>query len=209
MGRLDDIIRRNKKAGGNLVGLAVSTVEDAFDKNVDAEERRRKQIAWAIVLAIVAIGAIALVFLVRSSGDAPGGTVVDRNGNKVELSTLWTDRRVLVVFYPNRNCDGCIYELLQLDRRRDEIDATIIGIGAESASRTAELHDELKLRFELYADPNFYVTSDWHIPFWHDNMPRPALFVVEPGGAISFKRIGDARAHYPELDEILAATKRR
>jgi len=210
VGRLDDIIRRNQRAREpNLVGLAVSTVEEAFDPTADPDDRRRKQIAWAIVLVIVAIGAIALAIAVRSSGGARGGTVYDRKGREVDLATLWRNRRVVIVFYPNLSCEACRAELAELDERRGEFDATIIGIAAEPAAQADNLHMQLDLHFELYADPTFTVTTKWGVPVMHGNQTLPAVFVVEPDGEISYQRVADRFEPFPATGDVIAATKRR
>src|SRR5262245_34531911 len=206
MGRLDDIIKRNRRAQApSLLGLAIATVEDAVDPHADPDDRRRRKIAWAIVLAIVAVAAIALAIAVRSSGDARGGTVFNRHGHLVELSKLWRDRRLVIVFYPNHACDACRDKLDELDVHLREIDATVIGIAGEPAAQAESLHEQLALHFELYADPNFEITTAWGIPFLRANEPRPGVFVVERDGAITFTRIG---APFPKLAEIVAATTR-
>jgi glutaredoxin-dependent peroxiredoxin len=210
VGRLDDIIRRNRRAqGSNLVGLAVSTVGDAVDPNADPDDRRRRQIAWAIVLAVVAAGAIAIAVVVRSSGGAPGGTVYDRQGRKVELASLWRDRRVAIMFYPNRACDTCTHTLAMLDMMRDQVDATIIGVGAEPAAQAENLHTQMDLHIELYADPTRDVTTRWGIPFSVADETKHALFVVEPDGRISYKWIAERLGDLPSLEEFSVAVKRR
>jgi peroxiredoxin len=209
VGRLDDIIRRNRRAqGANLVGLAVSTVGDAVDPSADPEDRRRRQIAWAIVLAVVAAGAIAIAVVVRSSGGAPGGTVYDRQGRQVELASLWRDRRVAIMFYPNRACDTCTHTLAMLDMMRDQVDATIIGVGAEPAAQAENLHMQMDLHIELYADPTRSVTTRWGIPFSVADETQHALFVVEPDGRISYKWIAERLGDLPSLEEFSVAVKR-
>jgi peroxiredoxin len=210
VGRLDDIIRRNQRAqGANLVGLAVSAVGDAVDRNADPDDRRRRQIAWAIVLALVAAGAVAIAIAVRSSGGAPGGLVYDRQGREVELASLWRERRVAIVFYPSQACDTCREMLSFLDHVRDEMDATIIGVGAEPVAQAENLHMQLDLHIELYADPTRSVTTHFGIPFSVADETQHALFVIEPGGAISYKWIASRLGDLPALEDVSAALPRR
>ena len=49
----------------------------------------------------------------------------------------------------------------------------------------------------------------WHrlgIDAW--NIARPAVFLIEPDGRISYSFVGDNQREYPSIDEVLAAADR-
>jgi glutaredoxin-dependent peroxiredoxin len=49
----------------------------------------------------------------------------------------------------------------------------------------------------------------WHrlgIDAW--NIARPAVFLIEPDGRISYSFVGDNQREYPSIDELLAAADR-
>ena len=203
MGRLDDIVERNRKAqdpARGLIGMAGAELAQAFDPSVPAHERRTKQLALVIV-GIVVAAAIA-AWVLWPGGDAPGGKVIARDGRTVELSSLWEQRRVVVVFYPGKNCDVCTYILQEAEAHRSQVDADVIAISSHSASQAQQLHEQLHLGFEIYVDPSFQVIPKWKVPFLAADSTGYGVFVVERGGKISFRKIGT----YPPWDQIEALT---
>jgi peroxiredoxin len=201
MGRLDEIVARNQKALRQRGPLG-HVIDDLRDPTQPPHERRRKLLAWGIVLVFVGAVALTLVLLLRPDGRAPGGKVRNRQGELIELSTLWRDRRVVVMFYAGygRSRD----QLSQLDTFRREIDATVIGISFGSTSQADRIHKELELGFELYTDPTFNVMASWDVPFVMADVTAEATFIVEPGGEISYKKIGQ----HPPLYDLVEATRR-
>jgi peroxiredoxin len=165
-------------------------------------DRKRRIIALGIALAVVG-AVVAVVLWIRSGGNrAPGGTVTSRKGEQVELSSLWSERRVLVMFYAGfqRSAE----ELRQLNAFLPQIDATVIAISVDSHVHADRLHDELALDFELYVDPTLAVMKKWDLPFVTASLPSSAEFLVEPGGKISYKRIGE----HPPLYQLVDAVRR-
>jgi peroxiredoxin len=201
MGRLDDIIERNRKQlepKRGWAGMAAQAVKHEFDPNVDAETRRTRLLALGIAITIAV--AVVLAIWLWPRGGAAGGVVTARDGRKVELASLWSKRRVVAVFYPGRGCDSCTYILSDLEARRRDIDADIIGISSHSRAHADQLHERLKLGFELYVDPALQVIPKWGVPFVAADTTGSAVFVIERGGAISYKAIGAL----PSMDELIA-----
>ena len=211
MGRLEDIVARNQKAlraRRSLRGMAIDFIEDIFDPEQAPEDRKRKITALVVVLGVVGAVIAAWIVLRRPSDSAPDGTVIDRHGKRVELSSLWRDHRVVVAFYPTFGCGECRAGLMQLNEHLAEMDATVIAISAERSAQIAERHEELGLAFEVYADPTLAVFPAWGIPYQQANTPWPATFVVEPGGRISYRKICDAMLTCPVLRDLVPATHR-
>ena len=175
----------------------------AFERSVPTREPHTKQIVLAIVGLVVAFAAGAYVLWPR--GGAPGGIVHTRDGATIDLATLWRDRRVVVFFYPGKGCDSCTYILDEMEAHRNDLDADLIAISSHSASHAEQLHERMKLDFEIYVDPRFDVIPRWDVPFIAGNAAAPATFVVEPGGKVSFKQIGS----YPSWDQLVALTHPR
>jgi len=188
--RFARIYQRQRAETGN--------VSDA-DEPVD---RRQLGPALAAVGALVVAGVVGGVLYVRSRGQAPGGKVRDRHNRVVELSSLWRDRRALVLFYAgfDRESD----QLAEVNAHLNEFDATVIAISFDSPSRMEALHDKLGLGFELYSDRVFQVIPAWGVPFVIANTTSSATFVVETGGVISHKQIGE----HPPLAELIRLTHR-
>lgn len=178
---------------------ATSTVKEAFEPEVTLRERRWRFFVWGIVLAAVAATVLAIVLWPR--GGAPGGKLRNHRGELVDLSTRWGDRRVVVMFYAgfDRSSD----QLRELNARLPEFDATVIAISSGSSSRAAQLHEQLELRFDLYSDSTLTVIPTWGVPFVIAYVTSDAVFIVEPGGKISYKHIGE----HPALDMLAARTR--
>lgn len=185
---------------GGVVGVAGATLAGAFSGSDPAHVRRTNLIALASIAVVVALAAGAYALWPR--GGAPGGTVNTRTGEAIELATLWRDHRVAVFFYPGKGCDSCTYILEEIEAHRKDLDADVIAISAHGAGRAQALHERMKLGFEIYVDPKFMVIPKWGVPFITADATAAALFIVEPGGKISFKQIGS----YPSWDQLVALT---
>ena len=152
-----------------------------------------------IVLAAVAATVLAIVLWPR--GGAPGGKLRNHRGELVDLSTLWSDRRVVVMFYAG--FDRSSGQLRELNARLPEFDATVIAISSGSSSRAARLHEQLELRFDLYSDSTLTVIPTWGVPFVIADVTSDAVFIVEPGCKVSYKHIGE----HPSLGMLAARTR--
>lgn len=138
---------------------------------------------------------------------APQSVVQDAAGASVDLATAWAQQRVLVVFYMGHWCPHCQKQLADLDARRGEIAATgtaIVAVSTDSPADAAALHDRLKLGFAVYSDPELAVTTRWGAQDYAQNIAKPSAFIVEPGGAISYRHIGQNQTDRPTVDQLLA-----
>jgi peroxiredoxin len=143
-----------------------------------------------------------------SASVAPASSAKTRDGSAIELAPLWEKQRVVVVFYMGHWCPHCQKQLGELDARQREFadaGAIIIGISSDTGEDAAALHDKLGLNFELYGDPELTVIGAWGIADFDKRVARPATFIVEPGGAISYRKVGDSMSDRPTTDEVLAA----
>lgn len=192
MGRLDDIAARNKKAlkpRHGLGGMVGEVVDDIFDSTQPPEDRRRKFFALGIAVAV--LGAIALVVILkmRKADEAPGGKVKTATGETVELSTLWSKRRVIVEFYPNKQLDYARERLAELEAARASLDAEVVGVIGLTGSHAGQIAEQAKIGFSLYGDHAFTVIPDWGLDFKAAGATGAATFVVEPGGEISYRSL--------------------
>jgi len=205
MGRFDDIVTRNTRA-----------------QRSSRADRSRKLTAAGIALALgLAVVAAAVGIPIgpwsawsamrRSQNRAPGGIIVDRRGKSVELSTLWADHRVVMALYPNFDCDECRLGLKLLNGHRDRLDATVIAISFDRglpADRYKPIPLYGWLEFEVYADPSGKVFDAWRIPPLYGSVPRPAVFIIEPGGRVSYSKICDGMTTCPVISQLVETIQR-
>ncbi len=142
---------------------------------------------------------------------APSSVVQNRDGVDVDLATIWATKRVLLVFYMGHWCPHCQKQLADLEAHASELaarGATIIAISTDAPADAAALHDRLSLGFELYSDPQLATITRWNVQDDKQNIAKPAVFIVEPGGAISYRHVGESQTDRPTIDQLLAALKK-
>jgi peroxiredoxin len=213
MGRLDDIVARNQKAlkqlgprRGGIYAMAFDEIADIVDPTQHPADRRRKLIAAGAVLGVIAAIA-AWWFLHTPTGSAvgeraPGGNAVDHTGKRVELSSLWADHRVIVMFYPTLGCDECREGLRLLNAMHDKLDAKVIAISAERRGQVADRRQELGLDFDVLADPTMAVFQAWKVAGLTGSMPLPSAFIVEAGGRVSYRKLCDGTTTCPVISSL-------
>lgn len=139
---------------------------------------------------------------------APGGVVLGRDGANVDLGTLWVRERAVVVFYMGGWCPHCQKQLGDLNNAQKQFTdrgVRIIAISADSPTNAAAMRDKLTLGFDLYSDPELAVIAKWGVEDFGSHIARPATFIVEPGGSISYRKVGSKPEDRPSVDQILAA----
>ena len=142
---------------------------------------------------------------------APPATVTKRDGAQIDLATQWEKQKVLVVFYRGGWCPHCQKQLAELQANQKQIadaGAIIVGITSDSTEDVNKTRDKLGLNFELYSDPQLAVITKWGVEDVGANIARPAVFVVEPGGTITYRRIGKSPADHPTIEELVAALEK-
>jgi peroxiredoxin len=139
---------------------------------------------------------------------APGGVVLAADGSNVDLGTLWVSQRTVVVFYMGHWCPHCQKQLGDLNSAQKQFTdrgVRIVAISSDSVADAAAMKSKLTLGFELYSDAELAVIAKWGVEDYGSNIARPATFIVEPGGAISFRKVGTKPEDRPTVDQILAA----
>lgn len=141
-------------------------------------------------------------------GMAPGGSVQSTAGAPVDLATLWDGKRVVLVFYRGGWCPHCkkqLGELAQNQGKIEETGAVVAAISSDSIEDAKALRTNLGLRFELYSDASLAVITKWGVDDYANGISKPATFIIEPGGAISYKKIGERPDDHPTIGELMAA----
>lgn len=145
---------------------------------------------------------------VTAIDQAPTGSVQTKDGSTLELASLWETKRVVLIFYRGHWCPHCQHQLGELNKRFADFrqkGVTIAAISVDSVQDTAAMHQRLGLLFELYSDPDLAVITKFGVDDYGNGISRPATFVIQPGGSITFKKVGDKPDDRPSVDEILAA----
>lgn len=83
-------------------------------------------------------------------------------------------------------------------------------ICVDSVEQNRAMSEKLLLWFPVLSDPEGEVIKQYDV--WNPNeggIARPALFLVQPDGAVSFSYVGNDFADRPADAELFAAVQRR
>jgi len=144
---------------------------------------------------------------------APAAMVKKRDGSPFDLATLWDkdkNQKVVVVFYRGGWCPHCKKQMVELQshyRDFNEAKTVVVGVSNEDGPAATAFRDKLGLGFELYSDAELTMITAWGVEDFGSGISRPATFVIEPGGAISYRKVGESPADHPSMDELLAALR--
>jgi peroxiredoxin len=144
---------------------------------------------------------------------APEAMVKKRDGTPFDLAQLWDkekDQKVVVVFYRGGWCPHCQKQMAELQSRYKDFDAAkaiVVGVSNETGDAATAFRSKLGLGFELYSDPELTMITKWGVEDYGSGIARPATFVIEPGGAITYSKIGQSPSDHPTSDELLAALR--
>ena len=140
--------------------------------------------------------------------EAPPSTVQRRDGQPVDLGPLWKDQKIILVFYRGGWCPPCTKQLTQINESQGKFaqaGAKVIAISADTGPDATATKDKLALTFDVYVDPDLKAISSWGVADRENNIARPATFVIQPGGEVTFRKVGQSPADWATIDELLAA----
>lgn len=146
----------------------------------------------------------------RTLTTAPAAVVKKRDGSSFDLATLWQDKTVVIYFYRGGWCPHCKKQLAELQQNYkafDEAQAIVVAVSNEPGEAATALRTQLALGFELYSDPELEMIAGWGVQDYSQGIAKPAAFIVEPGGAIRYRKVGDTATDQPSVDELLAALR--
>ncbi|MCG8425638.1 MAG: peroxiredoxin family protein [Proteobacteria bacterium] len=88
-----------------------------------------------------------------------------------------------------------------------ELGASIVAISVDPADKSKELASKLSIGFPLLEDKGLKVIRQYGVADEKNEISLPALFVVDQGGAITWKYIGKGPPDRPLLPDVLNAVK--
>ena len=142
---------------------------------------------------------------------APGGVLLDENGQKVDLTKLYTNTAAVIVFYRGFWCVQCKKQLVELEAEyKDMLHAGlhVYAISVDPPEENKKLRAKLKLSYPLLSDVGGKVARAWHVLDESTTIAKPASIVVKAGGAIHYRYVGkdpNDRPHSTDLRKLGAA----
>jgi peroxiredoxin len=151
---------------------------------------------------------------VRPRQQAPDLTVPLLDGGTFRLADRRPERFTMVVFNRGLHCPVCQAQLRELDRRLDELTERgieVVSVSGETRERAQRMHDEWKLERVRIA----YGLREDQMRAWglfisrgiSDDEPalfnEPALYLIDPDGAVYYASVLSMPAGRPRLDDLL------
>lgn len=145
---------------------------------------------------------------------APDFALQDQNGDTKTLAD-YTDKWLVLYFYPKDNTPGCTTEACNFRDERDAIaefgNATVIGISKDSVASHKKFADKHHLNFTLLSDPSHTTIEAYNSWKPMKFMGREYIgverntFIITPDGRIAKEYRGvNPKTH---AAEIIAALK--
>jgi peroxiredoxin Q/BCP len=101
--------------------------------------------------------------MLKPGDKAPDFTLLDQNGEDVQLSSL-QGRRVLVYFYPKADTPGCTKQACGLNDILGDIgDTAVLGISPDKPTKQAKFAEKYGLGFPLLSDPDHAVAEAFDV----------------------------------------------
>ncbi|MEM4780118.1 MAG: redoxin domain-containing protein [Halalkalicoccus sp.] len=124
----------------------------------------------------------------------PDGTVVE-----TELSTLYADRPVLLVFYTNDFTPDCIEEwcsFREYDWFTSDGAVRVVGVSGSRVSTHRRFIGHLNLSFPLYSDTNLAIAEGFGVVYRVFGLlerSRRSCFLVDTDGTIRYRWLSEHR----------------
>ena len=164
---------------------------------------------------------------------APDFTLVNATGEKVTLSELLKDGKVILNFYRGGWCPYCNLELKAYERILPKIKqkgAQLVAISPQMPDESLSTSEKNNLTFEVLSDPNQQVAESYRLLFdfpdhliqtyetdfglqlAHYNgdanpwrLPVPATFVIDQNGTIQFAEADPDYMVRPDPERVIAS----
>jgi len=140
--------------------------------------------------------------MLATGAQAPDIQLPDLNGHDWNLAQALKNGPVILAFF-KISCPTCQMTFPFLQRLADAAPSTLlIAVSQDDASATREFHDRFGVSMPTLLDtPRTYPASNAY-----QITSVPSLFVVEPGGKISFAVEGFSKAAIEKLGERFGAS---
>jgi peroxiredoxin len=151
---------------------------------------------------------------VRPREQAPELELPLVGGGSFRVDDRSPERFTMVVFNRGLHCPACQAQLRELDRRLDELierGIEVVSVSGESEERATRMRDE----WQLEHVPLAYGLTEERMRAWGlfvshgiaDDEPavfnEPALFLIQPDGAVYYESILSMPVGRPRLDDLL------
>jgi peroxiredoxin len=80
-------------------------------------------------------------------------------------------------------------------------------VSADDPAGGAKLRDRINLTVPIFGDPSLRAIRAWGVEDTENEIARPATFVIDASGTVTYAHIGDDKRDRPGWDEVLDALR--
>ena len=166
--------------------------------------------------------------------EIPVASLVNKDGERIELSTILEGKRTIIIFYRGGWCPYCndhMKELAEAEKELLDLGYQIIAISPDSPAHIASASKELNANYTLYSDSSLEVADAFGISFTladqmveslasygidlaahsdglnENRLPVPSVFISTPDGHVSFQYADPNYRYRIPGDLLVAAAK--
>ena len=165
---------------------------------------------WGLLVVAAGVLAVTAMLLVTSrdtgrqtgqqtARQAPAFTLTDTNNRQVSLAD-YTGRNVLLYISEGVGCDGCWYQMADLEANQDQLQRlglTVLPVVLNDAATTRAEMRRFNLRTPFLTDTDGVVARAYDAigsaSAMHANLPGHTFILIDPTGRITW------RGEYPSM----------
>jgi len=156
--------------------------------------------------------------------------IVDIDGEPYQIGRAWSEKTALIIFYRGGWCPYCNFQLRELAKKHEQLEAAglqVVAISADTADKAATTLAQFDIPFPILSDPKLIAHEafnvvllvdderlEWYkskgllLKDWsgqeHNKVAVASAFIVDRQGRVLFSHAPIDYATRPSIDQLLS-----
>ena len=156
--------------------------------------------------------------------------IVDIDGEPYQIRQAWSEKTALIVFYRGGWCPYCNFQLRELAKKHEQLEAAglqVVAISADTADKAATTLAQFDIPYPILSDPKliaheafnvvlqvdderleWYKSKGLFLKDWsgqeHNKVAVASAFIVDRQGRVLFSHAPIDYATRPSIDQLLS-----
>ncbi len=156
--------------------------------------------------------------------------IVDIDGEPYQIGQAWSEKTALIVFYRGGWCPYCNFQLRELAKKHEQLEAAglqVVAISADTADKAATTLAQFDIPYPILSDPKliaheafnvvlqvdderleWYKSKGLFLKDWsgqeHNKVAVASAFIVDRQGRVLFSHAPIDYATRPSIDQLLS-----
>jgi len=146
------------------------------------------------------------VNIIRPGFIAPLFELLDSEGKKINLSSFFGEKIVVLVFFSSLKENQDFLKLFQEKLKEIKLkEGIVLGISGVRKRELRKEKEKLNLEFAILCDKDFSVISQYGVKDTSSEkgLCYPAIFIIDRNGLIRYRKVWVEKDFKPDLGEIL------